>query len=206
MPQAIDDGAEELPRRRGRGPDINPRELQPRVVERAAGEAIPDWSSFDISRSLRTLRTGTSAQVERELRKLHLRWWHASRVHMERILRCASVPAAVYERVAGIVQTCRECRAWASTGPDPTPTVELTTAQNEIVEGDLIFYRQYIAWHMMDRADRWHAGVQVEDKHMNTLLEALTVAWISIFGPFKILVVDGAVSYTHLTLPTNREV
>ena len=65
--------------RQGRGPDQDPKDMQPRAVERAAGEAVEEWTSFDVGRSLRMLRVGRPAQMRNELRKLHLRWWHASR-------------------------------------------------------------------------------------------------------------------------------
>ena len=85
-------GAEDPPRRRG--PDLQPRELrlQPHPVDRATGEAEADWTRFDVNRSLRTLRTGDEGAIRRELRKLHLRWWHAQWAPMERILQAAGVP------------------------------------------------------------------------------------------------------------------
>ena len=49
---------------------VNPREAQPTIVEQGTSMESDDWSSFDISTSLRTLRHGTPAQVLREVRKL----------------------------------------------------------------------------------------------------------------------------------------
>ena len=50
------------------------RQQQPKVIDKAAGEEVKDWTKFDIGRSIRILRTGTEAQITRELRKLPLRW------------------------------------------------------------------------------------------------------------------------------------
>eukprot|EP00973_Karenia_brevis_P059960 8344054-Karenia_brevis.AAC.1 len=77
---------------------------------------------------------------------------------MERIVNAAGVPSAVVAKIPGIIDTCRECRAWATPRADPTPTVELTTKQNDVVEADILFYKKVFIWHMLDRADRWHAG------------------------------------------------
>ena len=83
-----------------RGPDRQPRQVQPRLIDRAVGDAHEDWTSFDVNRSMRMLRTGSEAQISRELRKLHLRWWHAGRVQMERVLSAAGVPKEVLGKVA----------------------------------------------------------------------------------------------------------
>ena len=62
-----------------RGPDLQPRQVQPRLLDRAVGDVHEDWTSLDVNRSMRMLRTGSEAQIRRELRKLHLRWWHECR-------------------------------------------------------------------------------------------------------------------------------
>ena len=103
------------------------------------GEAPEDWTAFDITHSMRALRNGSDAQVRLELRKLHIRWWHAGRGQMAKILDAAGVPQSVLRLIPGIIDTCRQCRAWKSPGPDPTPAVELVMRQNEQVEADLLF-------------------------------------------------------------------
>ena len=103
----------------------------------------------------------------------------------------AGVPADVVALVPGVVDTCRECRAWQRGGPDITPSVELTTKQNEQVEADILLYRDYMIWHMSDRADRWHAATPITGKDTATLCAAISRTWIQVFGPFRVLVVDG---------------
>ena len=113
---------------------------------------------------------------------------------MERVLHHAGVPAEVIRLVPDIVSTCRECRAWAAPGPAPTPAIELTTKQNDQVEADLMFYKDLIVFHMIDRADRWHAGQLVSGKTWEILTEAIDTTWIQIFGPFTTLITDGETS------------
>ena len=133
---------EEAEAKSGRGPDLQPGQHQPRVMDSAAGENIKDWTIFDISRSLRILRVGTIEHVEREVRKLHLRSWHATRKDMEETLKAAGMLSKILDRIAGIIDTCRECRAWTSSKPDVTPTVELVMKQNERIEADILFYKK----------------------------------------------------------------
>ena len=167
-----------------------PRTPRVQVVDRASGGSS-DWTSFDMSKSLRMLRTGNPSDISRQLRKLHLRWWHATRRQMEKILGCAGVPTPVLQQIPGIIDTCRECRVWMSASPDPTPTVDLIVKQNEQVEADIMFYRSFMAWHMLDRADRWHQGIQILSKASESLQEAIDDCWLRILGPFKFLVIDG---------------
>ena len=93
--------------------------------------------------------------------------------------------------IPDVVDTCRECRAWQKTDPEITPTLELATQRNDKVEADILYYREYQIWHMIDRADRWHAGKVIQDKHATTLCNAIVSCWYQIYGPFNTLVIDG---------------
>ena len=184
---------DEPSQRRSRGPDTTQRlrRSQPTIAERSAGDGSSDWTSFDITTSLRILRTGTEVQRKNELRKLHIRWWHAPRASMEKILRAAGLPTQVLSMIPQVIDTCRECRAWMKNGPSITPSPNMITETNHKVEADILFYRTYMAFHLVDRADRWHAAVEVKSKTTPSLCDAISVAWISIHGPFKFLVIDG---------------
>ena len=64
--------------RRGRGPDQHQRV---RRTYRDAGEnpeRPDDWTNFDIGRVVRLFRTDRIGSIRLSLRKLHVRWWHAS--------------------------------------------------------------------------------------------------------------------------------
>ena len=83
------------------------------------------------------------------------------------------------------------CRAWAKHGPDVIPSVELIQNQNVAVEGDITFYKPLMIWHMINRADRWHAGIQITSKSTESLRDATTECWLQVLGPFKRLIIDG---------------
>ena len=110
---------------------------------------------------------------------------------MEKILGAAGLPATVLEKIPGIIDTCRECRVWMKPSPDPTPTVEICLVRNDQVEADIMFYKKYMVWHMLDRADRFHNGVQILGKTAEIQQDAMGVCWFKPFGPFKYLVIDG---------------
>ena len=139
------------------------------MVDRATGDNPADWTAFDINNSLRMLKVGSEPQLLRELRKLHLRWWHAGRSQMEKVLHAAGVPPRVLSHVANVVDTCRECRAWKKPRPDATPSIELVSQPNLQVEADILFYKTYMALVMVDRADRWTATHAIKDRETATL-------------------------------------
>ena len=70
-------------------------------------ERRSDWTRFDIGNVLRVLKTSENrGTLQREIRKLHLRWWHAGKAAMTRILSAAGLPKDVLELVNDIVDTC----------------------------------------------------------------------------------------------------
>lgn len=160
-------------------------------VEKAVGEPQEDWTSFDANRSLRIARFGSEGQIRRELRKLHIRWWHAGRTHVEQVLQHAGASPQALAQTPAIVDACKKCKAWSRPGPEPSPRIELAVRQNEQVETDLLFDRTYIIWRMIDRADRWHVATLVPTKTIDSLCEAMATPGIQIFGSFKALIIDG---------------
>ena len=101
--------------------------------------------------------------------------------------------------IPGIIDTCRECRAWATPKADITPAVEIVTAQYDTVDMDLMFYKGIACMNLVDVCDRFHASGTVANREMATLLEAMEVIWITVLGTFKNLVVDGETSLNTIT-------
>ena len=153
------------------------------VEDRGVGPQA-DWSRYDVSSSLRVLRTGTDAACRRILRRLHLRWWHAGKGAMDRILRAAGIRSEVLAMIPDIVETCRVCRDWVRPEPRSQPTTTLPDAFNQRVEIDLLFHARHAILHMVDCCTRWHAAREVPD-HPTTedCLKALEELWVHTFGP-----------------------
>lgn len=161
-----------------------PNDAIPRVLDRAAGDAAEDWTASDIHHSMRALWFGTEAQIRRELRKLHLRYGTPTDLRWSgcsRRLACRKKHCA-WSRPSS---TLAACRAWQHPAPDPTLSVELVLRQ------DIMFYKSFMVFHLVGRADRWHAARVIDNKRSDTLCEAVVQTWIQVLGPFHILVVDG---------------
>ena len=157
----------------------------------AGAEHPGDWSRFNVGRSLKALSTSTPNTQIRELRKLHLRWWHGSKEAMKRVLSAAGLPKEVLDKIPQVVDTCRECRKWAKPANETIPTLRMTTAFNEHVEADLMFYREHVIFHLICCGTRWHAATVIHSKHEQELLTALNRIWLSIHGPMQQLITDG---------------
>ena len=116
--ELIEEGGEDAEQRRARGPHLAPRQ---RGVWRDQGdnpERPHDWTHFDIGRAVRLFRTHREGAIRIALRKLHVRWWHASEHVMKRFLDRVGVADRVLQFIPEVVQTCKICREWAKSGPD----------------------------------------------------------------------------------------
>ena len=58
--------------------------------------------------------------------------------------------------------------------PGTTPAVDLVVEQNEEVEADIMFYKDHLIWHMVDRADRWHAACEIKYKTPEEICQAIS--------------------------------
>ena len=117
-----------------------------------------DWTAFDIGASLQVLRHGSPTACIKEVRTLHLRWWHANVTQMVTTLRAAGLPQSILDAYKHVIHTCRECRAWETPGRVLKQTTTLATYFNQYVETDCLFVHQFTIMHFVDRCTRFHAG------------------------------------------------
>ena len=168
LPEEVAGGSGDPILRVGHGPDREPRERRTWVEGETQTPIPSDWSSFDVQASLRGLRFGNEASRRQILRKLHIRWWHASTDKMTRILKAANLPKEVLDLVPAIQDTCRVCRHWARPQPDAKASCRMVVGFNIEVEGDLMFYRHngqpQILLVLADRGVRWIATTLIPDR------------------------------------------
>ena len=190
-----------------RGPDAEPR-VRRAWKESGSQPGLPsDWTDFDVTRTLRALRTGGATPRTKLLKKLHLRWWHAPAATMQHLLHQCGVPHVITNLIPAIVDTCSVCRMWSK--PLPASIASINTAEqfNVQVEVDLSFYLGYVIFNAVCRCTRWHATCDLTDwnrrgldlreawpdgaRCTEALVDALHTCWVSIHGPMKELLVDG---------------
>ena len=150
----------------------------------------PDWSSWDLGRALRALRSGNVGVITRSLRQLHLRWWHASSHRMCSILKHAGLPKAVIDLVAGVTDTCRICRLWAKPLHRAQATLRMATSFNDVVQVDPLFIGPMVILHCCDECIRWSACIQIASKVTAHILAGLTQIWLGIYGPPTVIIAD----------------
>ena len=126
-----------------------------------------------------------------ELRKLHLRWWHATKEEMLRVLKAANIEQSTLDLIPTIVNNCRECRKWQLPAPQTVPTLRLSTRFNQHVACDILFYKDRMVLHLICCASRWHNGTEIKDRHDSTLVAAVDRCWIQLFGAMEMFIVDG---------------
>ena len=126
-------------------------------------ERPDDWSNFDIGSVVRLFRTGYESAHRLTLRKLHVRWWHAQSIAMERFLKRVGVSDSVLKLIPEVVDSCPVCRQWVKPGPHNVCSLEMADTFNAQVEADLLFYKRFIIFHMICRCTRWHAAKVIPD-------------------------------------------
>ena len=177
-------GDSSLPRR--------PRRTPTRYADAGvATEITQDWTIFDIGKVARALRTTNQSTLQRVLRKLHVRWWHASEHTMIRFLQRVGVSDDALKFIPAIARSCAVCRDWARPGPSSAANIELPDVLNEQVECDLIFIYDWVIIHLLDRCTRWHAAMNIPNKEAETLVTAIDQMWMQMYGPPRELIVDG---------------
>ena len=127
----------------------------------------------------------------RELRKLHLRWFHAKELKMRLILSKMGLDSSRLALIKGVCDSCRECRAREKPSNTVMPSTSLPERFNAEVECDLMFYKsKHIVFHIVDRCIRFAEGIEIPDRFMDTVIDAYCSTWMR-HGPANILYSDG---------------
>ena len=108
---------------------------------------------------------------------------------MHKLLERAGVSPEVLALIPDIVDTCASCRQWQKPQPAAQAHVELADTFNAQVECDLMFVKQYIIMHFVDRCTRWHHALEVKSKDHEEMIFGID-DWCRIHGPMKELISD----------------
>ena len=169
-------------------------QVEPPIIGEELGEDLPipepDWSSWDLGRVIRALRSDVPGQKTRALRKLHVRWFHCSAVRMTNMLRAAGCDKATLDSIPSIVDTCKACRLWRRPTNKPTTSSRLSSRLNECVQVDLLFTAGGIVIHAIDEATRFTMAGLIPDRTPQAILDWFMSAWVRYFGPPKVLLSD----------------
>ena len=172
-------------------------EVDPPLISENAeeiGEDIPvpepDWTSWDLGRVLRALRSDVPGQKTRALRKLHTRWFHCSSTRMINMLRAAGVDKQTLDAIPGVVDTCKACRLWKRPTNKPVTGSRISTRFNECVQIDILFLADGIVLHAIDEATRFTLAGLIPDKTPASIQEWLMTNWVRYFGPPKVVLSD----------------
>ena len=170
-----------------------PRAILDRAEPASDSVAIPDdrreiaeapsWSRYDLGFALQQLRSIREGVVRRMLRKLHIRWFHASAKRMMTLLEAAGVSKDVCLLIPSIVDTCSVCRNWQRTGPKTVTSMRVPESFNQEVQIDLLFYKTFVILHAIDACTRWSAVAILPNRESSSILSGFCSSWLRIYGP-----------------------
>ena len=175
----------------GEEPELPPAAVPPAPLgDDDAPPAVPEWSTFDLGRCLRALRSDDNAIQARALKRLHLRWYHASSDKMLKLLRAAGVPSSALALVPNDVSSCKACRAWVRTSPRSITSTRLSTRFNEVVQFDILFVEDKVIGALIDESIRWEAAECLDSRRPDDILRFIVDRWLRIYGPMGTLLSD----------------
>ncbi|CAK0873269.1 unnamed protein product [Prorocentrum cordatum] len=149
-----------------------------------------DWTQWDMGRAIQGLRSAVPGMVQRPLRRMHIRLWHAPAERLRDLLSAAGLPREVINMVQDVVDTCTVCREWQRRGEKPVTSLTFTTTFNEGIQFDLLFLDDGIVVHLIDMCIRWAQGLFVKSKEPGDVLPAITHIWFRVHGPPKFITSD----------------
>ena len=167
-----------------------PPSMQPHALP-LGEDQIPEWSSWDLGVQLRALRsTDSPAHALRALKRLHLRWWHASSSKMKQLLQHAGIDDSILRLLPGLIDSCKICRLWRRPGNRAVTTSRITSRFNELVQCDILFWNELMILVLIDEATRWCIGQIIPSKGASTIIRCITEIWIRYFGAMQTLMSD----------------
>ena len=150
----------------------------------------PDWSTWDLGRVLRKLRSDVPGVKVQTLRKLHTRWYHCSASRMHNLLQAAGLDKNTLDMISTVVDTCKACRTWKKPSNRSYTSSRLTTTFNSVLQLDLLFTSGGIILHSLDEAIRFTMTGIIPDRTPRSIIDWLTQHWIRVFGPPKVILSD----------------
>ena len=139
------------------------------------------------------LRNPDDSLVKKALMRVHVRWWHATTEQLSQTLRAAGSPPRAPSMIPDVVNGCQICRNWKRPSNRTIVSGALSSKFNNEVQVDLLFYNSLLQpsrnggegipiLHVIDTCLRWSAAVVLPDKSEQSLLNAPSTIWISVFG------------------------
>ena len=190
-----------IPGTPGRGPDQQQRVRRVLRDEGAQTENTGqlDWRWFDVNKALRNLHSPSAKVRLLTLRRLHVRWHHATSTQMESILRQAGASSEVLSEIHPVIDACHVCREWTRPGHREKHSFRTVSGFNEEIQVDLVFFHSRFSArddpivpiiNIIDVATRYNQAVILRTKTEEELLASLTRLWIMPFGPPTCIVID----------------
>jgi hypothetical protein len=125
-------------------PPVVSEEVPAKEEEDDGPTPIPDWSSFDLGRCLRALKSERTSIIVRALKRLHIRWYHCSSARMQALLQAAGVPKEALNLIPSVCSSCTSCRAWQKPSNRSMTSSRLSVAFGTVVQFDLLFIEDKI--------------------------------------------------------------
>ena len=119
--------------------------------------------------------------------KLHKQFAHPSADKLVSLVRSANLNNKKLEReIRNVSEICDVCAKFKRCPPRPKVSMPLGNKFNEAISMDLKVWSQNLYFLVMvDNATKFCSASVIRDERPRTILNAIFLCWVSIFGPPK---------------------
>lgn len=139
------------------------------------------------------------SEMKKKALKLHRQFAHAPSYKLQTLLKNAGYSKKSFMKVLDkVCETCEVCSRYVK--PKPRPVVGLPRAKdfNDCVAMDLKTIEGSVTFlHMIDCATRFSLAKIIPNKHKETIVNALCIGWISLFGSPRRFMADNGGEFAN---------
>ena len=110
---------------------------------------------------------------------------------MKSLLKSAGCPQETLDEIQAVCDTCRICRMWIRPGPKNAASVRLSTAFNQSILLDLLFFKDKVILHIVDDCIRWTVAVLLKYRSTEEVMKGFVCHLFQPFGPPEMVICDG---------------
>jgi hypothetical protein len=156
-------------------------------------KALPEQEKNVIALMTFNVEGKTQKEKDWTVKKLHTQFGHPSHEKLIKLVKVAGCEDSNFMKmIKEYTENCEICLKYSRKNPRPVVGMSLSRDFNGTIAMDLKHVNKHIVLHIIDLATRYSNAIVVLNKRKETIVEAILLNWINIFGvPDRILFDNG---------------
>ena len=129
--------------------------------------------------------------LEKQITKLHKQFAHPSASRLKQLIKNSGTnDKSTDDLIDSVTNNCDTCRRFKKPPPRPVVGMPLASEFNETVAMDIKFIHSSPVLHLIDHVTRYSAACRLNNKKPTSVIQAILVIWLQIFGNPKYFLFD----------------